>query len=64
MPYKGHIEKGVVVLDESVHLKDGTEVRVEVVQPDALARGGTPLRGKPYRYDDPFAPAISDDDAR
>lgn len=29
MTYRGHIEKGVVVLDDQVELPDGTEVRVE-----------------------------------
>ncbi len=30
MPYKGHVENGVIVLDEPVSLEDGTEVQVEV----------------------------------
>ena len=30
MPYKGHVENGVVILDEPVSLDDGTEVQVEV----------------------------------
>jgi hypothetical protein len=33
MPYKGHIENGVVVFAEPVPLAPGTEVRVEVVAP-------------------------------
>ena len=31
MTYKGHVTKGTVVLDEPVHLRDGTVVRIEVV---------------------------------
>ncbi len=31
MTYHGHVEKGVVVLDEANSLPDGTEVRVEAV---------------------------------
>lgn len=31
MVYKGHIEHGTVVFDESVSLPDGTRVRIEVV---------------------------------
>ena len=30
MAYRGHIENGVAVLDESVDLKDGTRVRIEI----------------------------------
>lgn len=32
MTYRGHIDKGVVVLDEPIDLEDGTLVRVEVIQ--------------------------------
>ena len=31
MIYRGHIQKGVVILDEEVNLPDGTQVRVEPV---------------------------------
>ena len=31
MTYKGHIEKGTVVLDEPADLPDGASVRVEVL---------------------------------
>ena len=31
MPYRGDVENGVVVLDESVGLPDGTQVQVEPV---------------------------------
>ena len=30
MPYKGHVEKGVIVLDEVVDLEEGTTVAVEI----------------------------------
>ncbi len=35
MTYRGHIQNGVVVLDEPVELIDGTEVRVEAVASSA-----------------------------
>lgn len=31
MTYKGHVQNGVVVLDEPVHLAEGAQVRVEVL---------------------------------
>ena len=31
MPYRGRVENGVVVLDESAGLPDGTQVQVEPV---------------------------------
>ena len=33
MSFQGHIENGVVVLDEPVSVPDGTLVRVEVIAP-------------------------------
>ena len=33
MPYRGHVENGVVVLDEAANLPDGVQVRVEPVAP-------------------------------
>jgi len=35
MTYKGHVENGVIVLDEPVPLQEGTKVRVE---PDESGR--------------------------
>ncbi len=35
MTYQGHIENGVIVLDESAHLPDGAKVRVELVPANA-----------------------------
>lgn len=37
MTYKGHIQNGIVVLDEPVDLPEGTEVIVERVEPGTLA---------------------------
>jgi len=31
MTYKGHVQNGVVVLDEPVNLTEGTRVRIEVL---------------------------------
>jgi predicted DNA-binding antitoxin AbrB/MazE fold protein len=36
MVYKGHIENGVVVLDESVSLPEGTQVQVEPVETENI----------------------------
>ena len=35
MTYRGHIENGVLVVDEALDLPDGTEVRIEPVVSDA-----------------------------
>ena len=35
MNYRGHIEKGMVVLDQPLPLPDGTPVRVESIAPPA-----------------------------
>ena len=43
MTYKGHVENGAIVLDESVNLPEGAAVRVELAAVDARATGdGTP----------------------
>ena len=34
MVYRGHVENGVVVLDEPVLLPDGAKVRVELEEPE------------------------------
>ena len=59
---RGHIEKGVVVLDEPVTLTEGTRVIIEAVQTERHAENRTPLRGTPYRFDDPLAPAAPIED--
>jgi hypothetical protein len=33
MTYRGHVQNGVVVLDDAIQLADGTEVRVEPIPP-------------------------------
>jgi len=38
MTYRGHVENGAVVLDESVSLPEGAEVRVELL----AEKGGEP----------------------
>ena len=35
MNYRGHVENGVVVLDEPVKLPEGTQVRVELAGPQS-----------------------------
>lgn len=58
MYYSGHIENGVIVLDEPAVLRDGARVRVEIVGDAAPTGQQRPLQGTPYRYDDPFGPAV------
>ena len=60
MTYKGHVANGVVVLDEPAPLDEGTEVRIEFVTASPHTQGSTPLRGTPYRFEDPFSPAMAD----
>ena len=38
MPYRGHIENGVVILDELADIAEGTVVSVEVFEPRAVQR--------------------------
>lgn len=58
MRCRAHIENGVAVLDEPVTFPEGTQVIVQPVETESHAGNRTPLRGTPYRFDDPFAPAI------
>lgn len=60
MPYSGHVEKGVVVLDDAVKLGEGTRVQIEVVGSAPRPAPSTPLRGSDYSFDDPFGPALSE----
>ncbi|NUM52672.1 MAG: hypothetical protein HUU46_03420 [Candidatus Hydrogenedentes bacterium] len=45
MPYKGHVENGVIVLDEPTPLKEGERVRVDPADPDTATseQPGAPL---------------------
>ena len=38
MVYRGHVENGVVVLDEAASLPEGAKVRVEPEEPEELER--------------------------
>ena len=38
MVYRGHVENGVVVLDEPASLPEGAKVRVEPEEPEELER--------------------------
>ncbi len=62
MPYQGHVENGAIVLDEPAHLEEGARVLVELVEAIALGPAQTPLRGTTYAYDDPFSPAVDEED--
>ena len=56
MTLRGHVRNGVIVLDESAQLPEGTEVRVETVPPQEGSgkprRVGGQLRGKIWMADD------------
>lgn len=63
MTYKGHVENGVVVLDDPTRLPEGAEVRIEfVTAPQHPAPELLSLRGLPYRFDDALSPAVPDSD--
>ena len=62
MPYRGHIENGVVVLDDPVPFPEGTEVTVEPVRRRKPAECRFALRDTPYHFDDPFAPVVPPED--
>jgi len=42
MPYKGHIENGVVVIDEPVEMREGMEVLVDCGRSEDEARAQKP----------------------
>ena len=54
MVYRGHVKNGVVVLDSSVSLPDGAEVRVELLAAEAegpmLDQEGCTLGQKLMKY--------------
>jgi hypothetical protein len=60
MSYKGHVENGVIVLDDPAPLKEG--MRVTVLLVESVESSSTSLRGTHYRFDDPFTPATDADD--
>ena len=57
---RGHVVDGVVVLDDPGALPEGVQVEVLIRPTDE--GNPTPLRGTPYRFDEPFAPAVDEAD--
>lgn len=57
MQYDGHVENGVIVLDEAANLENGTRVKIQLLPMAADGQLARPLRGTTYRYDAPFEPA-------
>jgi hypothetical protein len=50
MTYRGHIRNGQVTLDDPVHLPEGTEVTVEVVEePMRVVRPKRRARGREFK---------------
>ncbi len=62
MTYKGHVENGVIVLDDPAELHDGMQVWIDLQPSFAELSKTTPLRGTAYKFDDPFTPAVADVD--
>lgn len=62
MVYRGHVRNGAIVLDDAVSLPEGMEVTVEPVDSKNHRNDPTPLRGTPYRFEDPFTPAAPVED--
>ena len=60
MPYKGHVENGVIVIDEPAPIREGLEVRIEIVPPLECQGDPAPLRGTPYRFERPLDPAVAE----
>ena len=58
MPFKGHVENGIVRFDEPNNLEDGAEVLVVRAQYAHSRTDSMPLRSTPCKFDDPFTPAI------
>ena len=54
MVYDGHVERGVVVVDDPVTLPDGTKVKVEILP---LAGENSPDESVPTLYDQ-LAPLV------
>lgn len=61
MQYDGHVENGVIVLDEPAVLENGTRVKIELLPVAKDGQSLHPLRGTTYRYDAPFEPAEATD---
>ena len=59
MPYRGHIENGVVVLDESVPLPEGADVRVDLAEANPAEPSGQTALNPPTK--DRFWGLFADD---
>lgn len=61
MTIKGHVEDGVIVLDETVPLPEGAMVTI-LIAPQSETPVYRKYRGTPYSFPEPFEPALSDED--
>lgn len=52
MPYRGHVRNGMIVLDESVNLEDGTTVIVEVTGKQRVCPAAPTSTSRTDRYRD------------
>jgi hypothetical protein len=64
MTYVGHVENGVIIVDEPIDLPEGTVVQIQpiVKTSDSDHSAIKSLRGTPYRFDDPLSPACDESD--
>ncbi len=62
MVYLGHIIDGQVVLDKAVKLPEGATVCIFLQMDQNGPNAQMTLRGTPYEFDDPFAPATAPED--
>jgi len=62
MQYRGHVENGVILLDEQITLPEGTKVTGETFAEVGRKRAKYPLRGTPYRFEKPFEPVVPEQD--
>lgn len=54
------IQPGGTLMVQGLPVPDGAQVEVIVLVKEVPARSRYPLRGTPYRFDEPFAPVDSD----
>ncbi|MBI1317937.1 MAG: hypothetical protein GC168_03175 [Candidatus Hydrogenedens sp.] len=62
MVLRGHVDKGVIILDENATLPDGIRVSVSILASDEDCLSYRRFRGVPYTFEHPFEPAIPETD--
>lgn len=62
MVLKGHVNNGVIILDDEANLPDGTVVFISLEPVNEEALPYRRYRGSPYTYTNPTDPAAPDSD--